>query len=288
MLWGSTFPVTKSLIAVIPPADMIATRFVIASVVLVAVSPKSLRMSRATLKHGMVMGFFYAAGLLCQTMGLVDTRASVSGFLTGLYVVLTPLTSAIVLRLRLTRRQVSAAGLAAVGLSILTLMPDALDGGLGQGELLTLLGAFFFAGHIVYTGQVATPEASMSLTVTQMIVLAAVCTVVGLPGGIVLPSNWSQWGLLLYLTIFCSAVALFLQIWAQAHVPAIESSVIMSTEPVWATTFAVLGGQETLTGRVALGGLVMISAMLLAATASLPVKEHPEATDVSLEDEGNP
>lgn len=284
MLWGSTFPLTKALISAMPPSDMIATRFVIAATVLVLVSPKSLRMSRATLRNGIVMGLLYSAGLLCQTTGLVHTRASVSGFLTGLYVVLTPIASSLLLRMRLTRRQITAAALAAIGLSILTLMPNALDGGFGRGELLTLLGAFFFAGHIVYTGQVSTPEASMSLTVTQVIMLAAVSTAAGLQGGLIMPSGWLQWAGVLYLAIVCSAVALFLQIWAQAHVPAIESSVVMSTEPVWATTFAVMIGQEALNVRIALGGLVMISAMLLAATASRQGKDRPEATDVSPDD----
>jgi drug/metabolite transporter (DMT)-like permease len=134
-VWGSTFFLIKDLVTRIPVTDMLAIRFAIASVALAAIAAPRLRMSRPVLAYGSLLGLLYGSAQILQTAGLAHTAASVSGFVTGLYVVATPLLTALILRRRIPRVTWLAAILATVGLGVLALHGLAL----GYGELLTLL-----------------------------------------------------------------------------------------------------------------------------------------------------
>lgn len=262
LLWGSTFFSIKALVTRIPVPDMLALRFTIAALVLCVVGWRSFRMSRRTLVHGVVLGVLYGAAQLFQTFGIDQTSASVSGFVTGLYVILTPLLGALLLRDRVPGLTWLAVVLATVGLGILSLN---LSGGfpLGTGELLVLVSAFLYAGHIVAAGHFSTAADAMGLTVVQTIVMALVCLVAAAPDGIELPATAVDWGWLLYLAVACGSLTIFLQIWAQAHVEPTRAAVIMATEPVWAAAFAVALGGESMTWRIVLGGLAITAAMML-------------------------
>lgn len=269
LVWGSTFFVIKDVLTRIPAADLLGVRFLIAATVLVAVRPAALKMDATTMRQGVVMGLLFSGGQLTQTLGLGHTSAAISGFLTGLYVVMTPLIEAGALRLGLPRRIWGAVGLAGLGLAVLTMLPGALDGGIGIGEALTVACALFYAVHIVFTGRVATAANSLSLTIVQSIVLAACCGLAALPGGVVLPASTSDWLVVIYLALICSSLTMFLQTWAQARVEATRAAIIMSSEPVWAAVFAVLFGGELLTGRLVFGGLAMMVGTWLAINTPL-------------------
>lgn len=261
MVWGSTFFSMKSLVTRIPVPDMLALRFGLAAIVLAVVGWRHLRMSRATLLQGAALGLLYGAAQIIQAYGLALTAASVSGFITGLYVVFTPLLGAIFLRDRLAPALWLAVALATAGLAVLSLD---LSGGfpLGPGELLTLVSAVLYAGHIIVAGRFSTTDNAMSLTIAQTAVIAIMCLVVALPGGITVPSEPGDWALIGYLALFSGALAIYLQIWAQAIVDPTTAAVVMSTEPLWAATFAVMFGGELLSGRMLVGGSMMFAAML--------------------------
>lgn len=268
MLWGSTFFSIKELLTRLPAVDLLAVRFVIASAVLVLVAPRTLRMSRATLARGVVLGLLFGAAQITQTIGLGRTAASVSGFITGLYVVFTPVLGAVFFRARLAWTTWLAVAIATGGLAILSVDPSSPTV-LGSGEILTLACALLYAGHIVMLGRWSTSATSMSLTLVQSLVMMAMCVIAAAPGGIVLPSGPRDWALMGYLAVICGSVPLFLQIWAQAHVEPTRAAVIMSTEPVWAAFFAILLGGEALTGRLTIGGLGILVAMYLVIRAPL-------------------
>src|SRR6476660_9808888 len=99
--WGSTFFLIKDVVTRIPVADLLAIRFAIASVALGLIAAPRLHLSRRVLSCGVLLGLLYGAAQILQTAGLAHTTASVSGFVTGLYVVATPLISAVVLRTRI-------------------------------------------------------------------------------------------------------------------------------------------------------------------------------------------
>jgi drug/metabolite transporter (DMT)-like permease len=157
--WGSTFFLIKDVVTRIPVADLLAIRFAIASVALGLIAAPRLHMSRSVLSYGALLGLLYGAAQILQTAGLAHTSASVSGFVTGLYVVATPLLTALVLRRRVPPLTWLSAVLATIGLGFLALHGFSI----GFGELLTLIAAVIYAGHIVALGQFSTPETARPL-----------------------------------------------------------------------------------------------------------------------------
>jgi drug/metabolite transporter (DMT)-like permease len=263
--WGSTFFLIKDVVTRIPVPDLLAVRFAIASVALALVAAPRLRTSRTVIAYGALLGLLYGAAQILQTAGLAHTSASVSGFVTGLYIVATPLLTALVLRRRVSLLTWLAAILATVGLGVLALHGFAL----GYGELLTLVAAVVYAGHIVALGQFSTAQTAVSLSMVQLIVITLVCGVAawwptaGSGAGIQLPTSTGDWLIVLYLALIASAVTMVLQTWAQAHIELSRAAVIMAMEPVWAAAFAVALGGETITARMVIGGLAIVSAMYL-------------------------
>ncbi|SER48028.1 Permease of the drug/metabolite transporter (DMT) superfamily [Propionibacterium cyclohexanicum] len=267
MLWGSTFFMNKELVATMPPGDLTALRFGIAALVLMALAHRQLAMSAATLGKGLVIGSVFAVSQLLQTFGLVRTSASISGFLTGLYVVLTPLGSALLMRRRLPLSLAGSVCLAALALGVLTLGHGGPGGGFGIGEFLTIGCAVGFACHILVTGAWVRPENVMQITVVQTATVALWSLPAALPGGLAIPHGAVQWAAVGYLAVLCSCLTMFLQSWAQARTDETRAAVIMSAEPAWSAVFAILAGQEALRARTVLGGLLMLAAMWLAIAA---------------------
>lgn len=263
VLWGSTFVVIKDVVTRLPVTDMLAVRFGIAALVLLAVAPRRMRMSRRTLRHGIILGLLFGSTNVIQTLGLAESAPSVAGFVTGLYVVFTPLLAALFGTSRIGRTTGLAVVLAAVGLGVLSLSPGGT--GLSFGVVLLLIGAVGYAGHIVFTGQVSSGETAMSLALVQTIVVALVSVACALPGGIALPSSGPDWWAVLYLAVICGSLAFFLQIWAQAHLDPTVAAVIMCSEPLWAAVFSIGLGWEDLTVRILLGGIAILTAMMLTS-----------------------
>ncbi len=263
MLWGSTFFSIKWLVGREPVADMLAIRFVIAAAVVGSLARRHWRMPRRTLVHGLVIGAIYGAAQLVQTYGLARTPASVSGFITGLYVVVTPFLAAWLLRHRIPGITWLAVVLATVGLGVLSIDVGSASLRAGLGEALTLASAVLYAAHIIAVDSYSSPGTALQLTNVELTVVAVICLVAALPGGITPPRTTAQWTWMIYLAIVAGAVPIFLQIWAQSYVAPTAAAVIMAGEPVWAAVFAVLFGGESVSWRMLLGGTAMVGAMVL-------------------------
>lgn len=267
--WGSSFPLTKVMLESLAPMPFLTTRFTLAAVVMLAVFlPALRRLTRQDLRRGTCLGLAYGGAQIVQTLGLETTSASVSGFITGLYVVLTPLWAAVLLRVRISPRVWLAAAIATVGLALL-----ALNGfSLGAGEALTLVSAALYALHIVGLGAWATQSNALGLAVVQAVVTAVVCGVGAVaddPGAAFLPSGAVDWTVLIYLAVIPGAVALVAQSWAQAHLDPSRAAIIMSTEPVWAAALSIAFLDEYLTWRIAVGGVLMLAAMAIVESGAL-------------------
>lgn len=262
--WGSTFFLIRDLIDRVPTLDFLALRFSIAAVLLLVVAPKALlRLSPAIRRRALVLGGLYGVAQILQTAGLAHTPASVSGFITGMYVVATPLFAAVLLRNRITRATWLAVLLAFGGLAVLSL--DGLS--VGYGEAITFLAALLYALHIVGLGAWSNARDALGMSILQIVVVAAICLVASAPGGIVLPDNGRDWLSVVYMAVFPAALALLAQTWAQAHLTATRTAIVMSMEPVFAALFAVLFGGESLTVRMLTGGLCVLAAMLIVEIA---------------------
>ncbi|MGB0101689.1 MAG: DMT family transporter [Nocardioides sp.] len=258
--WGSTFFLIHDLLDRIPTLDFLAVRFSIAGVLLLVVAPRAvLRLSPTVRRQAAVLGVLYGVAQILQTAGLAHTPASVSGFITGMYVVATPLFAAVLLRNRITRMTWVAVVLAFAGLAVLT-----LDGfSIGYGEALTFVAAMLYALHIVGLSAWSNAGEALGMSILQVVMVAVICLVASAPGGIVLPDNTQDWVSVVYMAVFPAALALLGQTWAQAHLTATRTAIVMSMEPVFAAFFAVLLGGEVMTLRMVTGGMLVLSAMLL-------------------------
>ena len=261
-VWGSTFFLIRDLLETVPPVDFLAVRFSLSAVIMLIVFWRPVRaLSRQQVLVGVGLGALYGLAQIFQTQGLATTPASVSGFITGTYVVLTPVFTAVLLRERVAGSTWAAVGLATVGLALLSL--NGLS--VGVGEAITLLAAALYALHIVGLGRYSASEIATGLSVVQMVVIALLCVVGAVPGGVVLPSTPAQWASVLYMVVFASILALWVQTWAQAHMPATRAAIVMTLEPVFAAFFAVTLGDETATLGLVVGGALVLTALYAVA-----------------------
>ena len=262
--WGSTFFLIHDLLERVPTLDFLAVRFAIASVTLILLAPKALaRLTRESRRHAVVLGCLYGVAQILQTAGLAQTPASVSGFITGMYVVATPVFAALILRTRIGALTWVAVGLAMAGLGVLTLSGFSV----GYGEALIFVAAMIYALHIVGLGAWSDARQALGMAIVQLIVITVICLVCTAPNGLVLPDRTSDWLSVVYMAVFAGAGAMIGQTWAQAHLPPTRAAIIMSMEPVFAALFAVLLGGESATVRMVFGGLLVLAAMLIAELA---------------------
>jgi len=258
--WGSTFFMIKDLLERVPTLDFLAVRFTIAGVVMLALAHRAvLGLDRQTVRRAVVVGAIYGVAQILQTAGLAHTAASVSGFITGMYVVCTPLLAAVLLRTRITGVTWAAVVLATAGLGVLTLEGFSV----GYGEALTFVAAVLYALHIVALGAWSTARDALGMSVVQLLVIAAICLVATAPDGVVLPETGPDWAAVVYMALVAGAVALIAQTWAQSQLSPTRTAIVMSMEPVFAAFFAVLLGGEDVGSRMLVGGAMVLAAMLV-------------------------
>jgi drug/metabolite transporter (DMT)-like permease len=259
-VWGSTFFLIKDLVARMPVADFLAVRFVIAALAMLLLFHRPLmRLSRREWLQGIALGAVYGVAQLLQTSGLEHTSASISGFVTGMYVVFTPLLGTVLLRQRLPSVTWIAVLLSVGGLGLLALHGFSI----GYGVWLTLISAALYGLHIVGLGAWSRPGSAFALSTVQMLVIALVCLLATLPAGPTLPPDGGAWAAVIYMALAAGAGAMLVQTWAQAHLSPTRAAIVMTMEPVFAAGFAVSFGQDALTWRIAVGGALVLAAMYL-------------------------
>jgi drug/metabolite transporter (DMT)-like permease len=259
-VWGSTFVVVKDAVERMPVTDFLTWRFALAALAMLLLRPRSVAaLGSGGRRAGLVLGIALGSGYLLQTLGLQTTSAAVSGFITGMFVVLTPLGAALLLREPPSGVAWLAVGVATVGLGLLSLHGFAI----GTGELLTLGCAAAFALHIVGLGRWASSYDAFGLAVVQLLAVTALCGVVAGPGGLAVPPDLGVWAAVLLTALAATALAFVVQTWAQAHLPPTRAAVIMTMEPVFAGLIAVGVAGERFGARAAAGAVLVLAAMVL-------------------------
>lgn len=259
-IWGSTFIVVQDGINAMPMMMFMGWRFIIATAAMVAIRPSALKMTRKTFLQGVGIGIALTLGYITQTYGLYSTSATVSGFITGMFVVMTPLLAAIIYRTRIGLFGWFAVALAMAGVGLISLRGWEFGGG----EAWTLLGAFCFSFQIMWLSKWATPETSYSIATTQVATTAVIFVVGGLAlDGWVVPPNSAVWTAVVFLAVFASAFAFIIQTWSQSQMTPTRAAVVLSLEPVFAGAFGVLVAGDSITWRVLLGGAAILAAMFL-------------------------
>lgn len=276
-VWGSTFVLIKDVIGRMPVTDFLAVRFVIAAVVMLLMFARPmLRLGRRQLMRGLLLGVIYGVGQLLQTWGLALIAPSVSGFVTGMYVVFTPILAMVLLGQRMAIVVWVAVALSTVGLGLLSLNGVSVDAGVW----LTLASAVMYGLHIVGLGQWSRQGEAFGMSAVQVVAIAVVCLLATLPHGPVPPPDPSAWFAVLYMALIAGAGAMLMQTWAQSHLPATRAAIVMTTEPVFAAAFAVMLGSDVLSWRMLVGGGLILAAMYLvelmpqrqAITGDLPTE----------------
>jgi drug/metabolite transporter (DMT)-like permease len=259
-VWGYTFLIVQSAIGRMPVMDFMAWRFAVATIVMLALRPGCLRnITRLELLRGAALGIILGLGYVAQTYGLLYASAAVSGFITGMFVVLTPVMAWILLRHKTDRNTWLLAALATLGVAVLSLNGWAV----GLGELLTLACAILFAIHIVGLGEWSPQYDPYTFAFLQIATVAVISSIAAIPGGITVPPDSEVWKTIGITAVFATALAFIVQTWAQSLVSPTRAAIVMTMEPVFAGLFAVVIGGNQLTWRTLLGGAFIIAAMLI-------------------------
>src|SRR6266508_4029975 len=266
-VWGVTFVQVKDAIEIYPLFAFLAVRFAIASATLALPAGRRVRaLGRQGIGAGLVLGSLLALGYALQTAGLERTTVSATGFVTGMYVVLTPLLALVLFRIRSGRGVWVGVALTTAGLAMLSGVGDAS----AAGNLLVLGGASAYSLQIVLLERYAPRYDALALTFVEMLAALAGLGAVALARGeLSTPRGWTVWGALLVTGVFASALAFLVQAWAQRRTSATRTALAFAMEPVFAALFGYTLADDRL-GALGWGGcaVIMTGILLTEPTAA--------------------
>lgn len=260
-IWGLTFVMVKDAIDELPTMAFLAYRFIPASLIVAVVFRRQLAsLSRDGWRAGAVMGVFLAGGYIFQTLGMENTTASNAGFITGLFVVLTPVLGALVLRDRLPRTVWAAAVVAAAGLWLLSGAGTHFN---TRGDGLVLICSFSLAAHILATANAVKVHDVGALLAIQLGVVGLVCLAIGaVAGDLEAPEGGTVWSALIVTSLIASALGFFVQTFAQQHAPPARTALILAAEPAFAGLFGWLLNDERLSATGWFGAVLIMTAIV--------------------------
>jgi drug/metabolite transporter (DMT)-like permease len=268
-VWGVTFVQVKDAVAIYPLFAFLALRFAIASGTLAVPGARRVRsLGLGGLAAGAVAGSLLGGGYVLQTAGLERTSVSSTGFITGIYVVLTPLLALGLFRVRVAGSTWGGVALATAGLALLS----GVHAGSAAGDLLVLAGSAVYALQIVLMERFAPRYDALAFTFAEMTAAFVGLLVAALAlGQLSVPHGWTVWGALVVTGVFASALAFLAQTWAQQRTSATRTAIAFSLEPVWAAIFgfALAGDRLGLVGW--LGCAVIMAGIVLAEPAAADV-----------------
>ena len=264
--WGVSFSVVDGATETFPPADLVAWRFGGATALLALVARTAPPLPPELRSRSVLLGGLLGLGFLLQTWALTHTDAMMSGFLTGTLVIFAPLINWAIFGQRPSRAAWVAVGIAAAGLTLLSLRRT----GFGMGEGLTLLAAAAWALHLVLLSRWARAGHALGIARLQTGTVAGMALATAAVGGVLsggpvlpaIPRDAATWLGVGFLAVVATAAAMVAISWAQARVSAVRAAVVLTLEPAAAAVTAGLLGGE-LGGRTFLGGALLVGAMLV-------------------------
>jgi drug/metabolite transporter (DMT)-like permease len=262
-VWGVSFVQVKDAVAIYPLLPFLALRFAIASLTLAPGARRVRGLGRAGLRAASLAGGLLAVGYVLQTLGLERTSVSSAGFVTGMYVVLTPLIALVLFRLRVGAAAWVGVALATGGLAMLA----GVHGGSAGGDLLVLAAAAVFSLQIVLMERYAPLYDPVAFTLVEMAVAFAGLSLTAIPTAAA-PHGWTVWGALLVTGIFASALGFLVQTWAQRKTSATRTALVFTLEPVWAALFGYTLAGDRLGALGWSGCAVIMGGIVLAEPAA--------------------
>ncbi|RLE17263.1 MAG: EamA/RhaT family transporter [Acidobacteria bacterium] len=268
-IWGATFFMVKNVLHHVTPLGLLGYRFLIAAVIMLILLLLLKRNPFTDWKQGLILGFFLWTIYVPQTIGLKFTTASNSGFITGLFIVFVPLFAFVFMKKLPSPMKLISIALAVSGLFVLT-------GGLHDanfGDFLTLFAAMGYAIHILIADRFMKNGADpFILNFQQMLVVGLLSIAVGLSSSTSLSCDCrAALGVIVFLAVFPTVSAFIIQLVAQRNTSPVKVAIIFSMEPVFAALFAWTYGNELIVPHRALGGLLIVAAMVLS---ELPIGQR--------------
>ena len=267
LIWGYSFLTMKTVLDTVPTFMLLACRFLLSAVIIFIIFHKRIKahFNREYLGFGVLMGCVIWSAYAAQTLGLVDTTPGKNAFLTGTYCILVPFIALILFKERVTKWHIASALLCLVGVGFVALDNFSIQ----MGDLMTLVGAVFFAvdmavvGHIGRTRDVSVLTSWMFLFVGLFSLAATTAFEPRVPA--------EQWtpeivGQLVFLAVVCTTIGLLLQNQALSHVPPATGSLLLSLESPSGVLFSVLMAGEVLTGKLIFGFVLIFLSIVLSET----------------------
>jgi drug/metabolite transporter (DMT)-like permease len=276
-VWGLTFVMVQDAIEELPPMAFLAYRFLPAGLLVALISWRALRaLGPDGWRAGLVMGVFLTAGYVFQTLGLQHTSASNAGFITGLFVVLTPLFGLVLFRIPVGPVAWAAALVSALGLFLLSGVSGDAS---WRGDGLVFGCACAFAVHILVTERAVRRHDVGALVAVQL----AFCGVTSLAvaaaaGDLEAPTGATVWSALLVTSLVASALGFLVQSYAQRTISSARTALILAAEPAFAGLFGYVLQDDRLSAAGWIGaGLIMLAIVAVDAVPRLrPPRPLPE------------
>jgi drug/metabolite transporter (DMT)-like permease len=261
-VWGVTFVQVKDAVELYPLFGFLAVRFAIATAALAVPAAGRLRtLGRTGAGAGALLGLLLAGGYVLQTAGLQRTTVSSTGFVTGMYVVLTPLIALVLFRSRISVAAWAGVAVSTGGLALLS----GIHGGSVAGDLLVLAGAAVYSLQIVLMERFAPRYDAVAFTLVEMLAACAGLSVVALAhGDLGVPHGWTVWSAVVVTGVFASALAFLVQTWAQRRSSATRTALAFTMEPVFTAVFGITLADDRL-GVLGWSGCAAIMAGILLA-----------------------
>jgi drug/metabolite transporter (DMT)-like permease len=268
-VWGVTFVQVKDAVALYPLFAFLAVRFAIATLTLAVPGTRRVRsLGRSGLAGGILLGLLLAAGYALQTAGLERTTVSGTGFITGMYVVVTPLLALFMFRSPIATATWVGVGVSAAGLALLS----GVHAGSPVGDLLVLAGAAVYSLQLVLMERFAPRVDAIAFTLVEM---AAACVGLGVVaaarGELGVPHGGTVWAALLVTGVFASALAFLIQTWAQRETSATRTALAFAMEPVFAALFGITLAGDRLGPLGWTGCAAIMAGIVLAEPAAAEV-----------------
>ena len=258
-MWGISFVWMKDILDQQDVYSFLTSRFIFAALAMIIIKPKVLKLfTKELVSKGFIIGLALGSGYIFQTLGLDRTTPAITGFITGLYVVITPLIAALLLKERVTLTMWGFILLAVVGLAVLSVHGWSV----GFGEFLVFISAILFAVHIIMLGAWSKNFDAYALTVMQLIGCAFLSAIPAGVNGFNPTPDTQVWAVVIFTAVFATAIAFVIQTWSQARISTTKVAVILTMEVVFAALFSFAYGMEPFTLRLAIGGTLVLIAML--------------------------
>ena len=260
--WGSTFVVVKESLNGINPLVLVGYRFAVASIILILYLFYKKKNIFQNLKEGAVLGVFMWGMYISQTIGLMYTKASNSGFITGMYILFIPLLNLIIFRKRFQKIKIISIVFSLLGIYFLT-------GGIksfNKGDFLTLITAGFCALHILAADCYMKKDRDIFVITFQQFALTSILSFVL---SLTIGYDFSIGDIkvaksILYLAIFPTVLAFVIQMYAQKYMSPFKIGALFALEPIFALIMAGRFGSEVLTINSVFGVILIVAGIILS------------------------